>query len=92
MMDIQGFQQTVKIVEDDKVKSHPKHSDPELFGGNGRQVPSYCHRGNSTVEVSTPTDLPYSSEVPNHYQGSPVHSFLYHDVHQYYTVFELRMF
>jgi len=56
-MNIQGFQQTINIVAGYKVKSHPKHSETDLFGGNERQVPSYRHRGNSIVEVSTSTDL-----------------------------------
>ena len=64
-MNIQGFQQTIKIVAGDKVKSHPKHSELDLFGGNGRHVLSCCHRGNHIVEISTPTDLPYTSEVSN---------------------------
>ena len=42
---------------------------------------SYCRRGNSTVEISTPIDLPYTSEVSNPYQGSIIHSVLHHDVH-----------
>jgi hypothetical protein len=58
---IQGFQQTINIVAGEKVKSNPKLSAPDLFGGNGRLVLSYCHRGNSTVEISTPADLPLFS-------------------------------
>ena len=63
-MKFQGFQQAINIVTGDKDKSHPKHSEPDLFGGNGSQVLSYCHRGNFTVKFSNPTYLPFSSEVP----------------------------
>jgi hypothetical protein len=81
MIKIQVFQQTINIVAVDKVKSHSKHPEPDFFGGNGRQMLSYCHRENYTVEISTPADLPYTLEVPNHYQGSPIHSSLYREVH-----------
>jgi len=57
MMNIQGLEQNINIVAGYKVKSHPKHSETDLFGGKERQVPSYRHRRNSTVEVSTSTDL-----------------------------------